>query len=113
MKDFNIAVVKYRYKNKGAKRRKINEAHKDLESAVQVLNQEGIFNMFRMKLYDKHWHTVEYIQQNIKRVKTYEHSNGFITVNYFATIDKDQPDSNIKYDISKFKEDYILIKSDF
>ena len=62
IKDFNIAIVRHRYKNKGSKRRKISEAYRDLESAVQILNEEGLTNMFKLKLYDKHWHTVEYIQ---------------------------------------------------
>ena len=77
--------------------------------SVKVVNDTEFLNEFRRRANDDYWQTIECIQTSVpSRIGCGEP----IIIKYYADLDLEHPECEIRYDYKQFPRDEVLLASD-
>ena len=79
------------------------------DGLVQVVNETGFMNTFLKRANDEYWHSVSYIQTNIKSKLG---CGTPIIIKFYAPLDPEDVEAEIPYDFRSLGPDEELIRSD-
>ena len=82
------------------------DGHK--ENLLRIVNDHGFMNIFLKRAAHEYWHSVLYIQTN---VKSKIGCGTPIVIKYYAPLNMENIDSEINYDFKSYGSDSDLVKS--